>query len=966
MRSPVPRLTVLAAAALAIVAAPGMLSAQARPATPASQVIDPITHEGYIAPPDNLARLVDAPRGEYINYGAPSPVTRKYFLRTITEGMPPLNLMGKEHHNLAGWQIDNRANRARNLTTRSVQGFELLEWETGRKFKVELPPGTRASNNATWSPDGKTIAYFANFDDATHIYLADAATGKSRPLTRTSVLATNVTNITWTADGKSIITVLVPDGRGPEPKAPPVATEPIVRVNENNTLRTRTFADLIGSPYEKNLLEYHMTGQLAVIDAKSRAVTKVGAPGMIRSINHAPDGQFFRVTYLDKPFSYYQQIGAFGTTEVLLDATGKQIRELNKRVMREGTPDAGPDDPPDPTDTTATGAPANPAGRGARAGGGAGAAAGGRGGAAGQGRGGAPAAPQGPDTTRRSLAWHPYETGQMFFQLSPLPSGARSDSAGNASRTDRFMLIPNPADTMATKVIYETPGRIQSVRFSDNGRILFVTETVGNMTQQNAIFLDEGSQKFTITSARGGGGGGGGGRGGGGGGGGRGGGGGGAAAGAGAFVTKIGSRGVPVVMTSTDGKFVFVQGTVGRGGGAGAAPANAPGGAGAAPAPAEPRDTTAGLPNRPYVEKIEIRTQARTRIYESNSPIAETIVAPLDDDFNRALVRRESRTRPGQSYILDLRTKEVKQITDNKDLFPELRGLVRKTVYAKRADGLPIRVNLTLPAGYREGTRLPALFWFYPREFADQEAYTRTLNLPAGGAAASGTPAAPGADTVNANTGQFTIFGPRSMAFITTQGYALVEPDAPIVATEGLLPNDNYISDLRNGLLAVIDALDTLGYIDRHRLGLGGHSYGAFSTVNAMVNTPFFKAGIAGDGAYNRLLTPNGFQSERRTLWQGTDTYLQMSPFLKADELSGALLLYHSTEDQNVGTDPINSIKLFHALQGLGKNVSMYMYPYEDHGPIARETVLDQWARWVAWLDKYVKNAGKPAKTVMN
>jgi len=123
-----------------------------------------------------------------------------------------------------------------------------------------------------------------------------------------------------------------------------------------------------------------------------------------------------------------------------------------------------------------------------------------------------------------------------------------------------------------------------------------------------------------------------------------------------------------------------------------------------------------------------------------------------------------------------------------------------------------------------------------------------------------------------------------------------------------------------------------------------------------MVNTPFFKAGIAGDGAYNRTLTPLGFQNERRDLWQAPNVYLDMSPFLKANQLSGALLMYHGMHDQNVGTDPINSLRLFHALNGLGKTVALYRYPNEDHGPAARETLLDLWARWAAWLDKYVKN----------
>src|SRR5690606_17397808 len=135
----------------------------------------------------------------------------------------------------------------------------------------------------------------------------------------------------------------------------------------------------------------------------------------------------------------------------------------------------------------------------------------------------------------------------------------------------------------------------------------------------------------------------------------------------------------------------------------------------------------------------------------------------------------------------------------------------------------------------------------------------------------------------------------------------------PIMGERGRM-NDNYVPDLRNNLDAVINELDRLGYIDRARLGIGGHSYGAFSTVNAMVHTPYFKAGIAGDGMYNRSLTPNGFQSERRDFWEGQKMYLEVSPFFYADRLTGALLMYHSIEDQNVGTAPISSIRMMHAL----------------------------------------------------
>jgi dipeptidyl aminopeptidase/acylaminoacyl peptidase len=230
------------------------------------------------------------------------------------------------------------------------------------------------------------------------------------------------------------------------------------------------------------------------------------------------------------------------------------------------------------------------------------------------------------------------------------------------------------------------------------------------------------------------------------------------------------------------------------------------------------------------------------------------------------------------------------------------------------------------------------MFWFYPREYAGQEEYDR------------------GARTFNKNA--FPNFGTRSLQFLVRLGYAVVEPDAPIVGTSGQW-NNNYENDLRNNLAAVIDEVERRGLVDRTRIGIGGHSYGAFSTVNAMVHTPFFRAGIAGDGNYNRTLTPLDFQSERRTLWDARDTYISMSPLLFANNLTGALLMYHGLGDQNVGTDPINSPRLFHALNGLGKTVSMYLYPFEDHGPATLETQLDLWARWTAWLDKYVKNPQK-------
>jgi dipeptidyl aminopeptidase/acylaminoacyl peptidase len=344
-----------------------------------------------------------------------------------------------------------------------------------------------------------------------------------------------------------------------------------------------------------------------------------------------------------------------------------------------------------------------------------------------------------------------------------------------------------------------------------------------------------------------------------------------------------------------------------------------------------------------FIDKVAIKTGEKERIYESsNANQFERVSTVIDADAKRFIVQRESPAEVPQNILLD----GGRQILLTKNLDPHedlTRAKVERFV-VERPDGFKFRVRVVLPTDYKAGTRLPAIFWFYPREFSTQDEYDRPDR------------------TFNKNS--FTNFGARSMEYFTRLGYAVVDPDTPIIGPQGQM-NNNYVNDLRNDLSATIDELDRRQVVDRQRLAIGGHSYGAFSTVNAMVNTPFFKAGIAGDGAYNRTLTPLGFQSERRDLWEAPNVYLSMSPFLSANNLTGALLMNHNLGDQNVGTDPTNSNRLYHALNGLGKKTALYLYPLEDHGPVAKETLLDLWARWGAWLEKYVKNPKPdPAKKI--
>jgi dipeptidyl aminopeptidase/acylaminoacyl peptidase len=359
-----------------------------------------------------------------------------------------------------------------------------------------------------------------------------------------------------------------------------------------------------------------------------------------------------------------------------------------------------------------------------------------------------------------------------------------------------------------------------------------------------------------------------------------------------------------------------------------------------------PRENWMNQAPRPWVDKLDFESGRRERIMDSPANAYDAFVTALDDEFTSFIYTHESPTVIRDAYLRDTRTGTSTQLTHAVDVAPEVSGAQHHRMQVTRPrDGVKFWVEVYLPADYRAGTRLPAVVWFYPREYTSQKDYDESRY----GTNINQFPDSPAAR-------------PASMTHLwVTQGYALIEPDIPIMGDEGEM-NDNYTRDLRENLDLVIDAVVDAGYVDRNRIGAGGHSYGAFSTVNALSLTNYLKAGIAGDGMYNRSLTPFGFQSERRTFFDAQDTYLDMSPFYRADKVSGALLLYHSIEDQNVGTALISSQRMFHALQGLGKPAALYMYPYEDHSVATYQTDLDQWARWTAWFDLYVKNAKPDTK----
>jgi len=279
----------------------------------------------------------------------------------------------------------------------------------------------------------------------------------------------------------------------------------------------------------------------------------------------------------------------------------------------------------------------------------------------------------------------------------------------------------------------------------------------------------------------------------------------------------------------------------------------------------------------------------------------------------------------------------LENLTRNVDPFRQLTSARRIDFEFTRRDGLEIQGRVSLPVDYVEGTQVPAIFWTYPREYRSEDDFNNATIR---------------ARNHNAHTRLTWL---RWSDIWLTQGYALVYPDIPIV---GENYNDYYISNMVDGMYAAIRAVDGMGVIDMDRIGHGGHSYGAFATANFLAHTPFFKAGIAGDGAYNRSLTPMGFQAEPRDIWEAPHVYMETSPFFKADQINTPLLLYHGADDNNSGTYPIQSQRMIQALTGLGKTAVLYEYPFESHTPRAIENNLDMWARWIGWFDRFVKEGG--------
>jgi dipeptidyl aminopeptidase/acylaminoacyl peptidase len=338
---------------------------------------------------------------------------------------------------------------------------------------------------------------------------------------------------------------------------------------------------------------------------------------------------------------------------------------------------------------------------------------------------------------------------------------------------------------------------------------------------------------------------------------------------------------------------------------------------------------------RPALVRWNLATRTSETVFRSGEGVFEQFVRFLDRERKQFLLRHESPTEPPNYFIGALGSTERTRITDVRDPAPQLTGIKRTVLKYARDDGVPLSGTLYLPPGYEAGKRIPALIWAYPLEYSD--------------AATAGQ--------VRATPTRFTYFRGASPLFFLLRGYAvLMDATMPVVGDPETM-NDTFVEQIVGAAKGAIDALDSLGVVDRKRVLVAGHSYGAFMTANLLAYSDLFAAGIARSGAYNRTLTPFGFQSERRTFWEAPEVYLKVSPFAHADKIKKPLLLIHGEADNNSGTFPIQSERLYQAIRGHGGTVRLVLLPKESHGYSARESVLHTLAEMFDWADRFVTNA---------
>ncbi|MGN6416362.1 MAG: prolyl oligopeptidase family serine peptidase [Pseudobacter sp.] len=786
--------------------------------------------EGYKTPPKEIADLLLAKPTPSVSINA----NASRMLLMEKNSYPSVEELAQPELKIAGLRINpnNFAPSRQNF----INNFIIKDITANKEYQVTGLPAGMLAGNVSWSPDEKKIAFLNTTNKGVDLYIIDVSSRKAAKMNRQPLNVITGQEYSW-MDDQTILykNILQPASAAPVKSLMP--SGPAIQQNLGKTAPSRTYQDLIRSPYDEQLFAFYATAQL--VKNVNGIETKIGKPAIYSSYSLSPDKKFLLLRTINKPFSYLVPASGFNATVSITDLTGKLVKRIADIPSSELSP-SGYDNVLN--------------------------------------------APRGFD-------WRDDEPATLTWCM-PLDSGIYK------SRTDfhdQVLSLSAPFSS-EPRELFKTTWRFGGISWG-NADFALVSERLqsrqsGRMSRYNPSTGQlEMLWERNSTDAY---------------------------ANPGTPVTEKNKYGRPVIKLVDNGTKMLMNNQVGS----------------------SPKG------DLPFLARFDLTTKKNEILWRSQPGTYEAVTEVLDADKLVLLTRRESQKDMPNYFIknLVLRIADL-PITNFANPYPQLKGISKQKVTYKRADGVDLSGDLYLPENYdpQKDGRLPVLIWAYPREFNS----------------------AADAAQIRGSQDRFTMVSYGGPVFWVTQGYAVLDnAEMPIVATDtSKKPNDNFVDQLRMNAEAAIDKLWDLGVGDRNRVAVGGHSYGAFMTANLLAHTNLFKAGIARSGAYNRSLTPFGFQNEDRTYWQAPELYAGMSPFSYADKIKTPLLLIHGEMDDNPGTFPIQSERLFNAVKGHGGTVRFVSLPYEAHGYRGKENLLHMLYEQNAWLEKYVKNAGKSSAT---
>jgi len=733
---------------------------------------------------------------------------------------------------LAGLRINpktNSSSRARNFNNISI-----FDVKTKKEIPISGMPENPKITNLSWSNSQDKIAFINATENGVSLWVIDYATRKATKLTEANLNANMGNPATWLKDDSALLIKMLPTNRKPLIDTDnSIPSGPIISVNEEGQkAQNRTYQDLLKNTNDEANFETLAGSELWKITLDGKK-TKWKDAALYRNISPSPDGSYFLITEIKRPFSYIVPYFRFPTSYNVYDKKGSLTKTIVDVPLIEELPQ------------------------------------------------GFMAVQTGP----RSISWRDDQPSTLVW-AEALDGG---DPEKEVEYRDLVMQQEAPFTSRPRQVL-QTKLRYSGIEWGTNTLAVLNNYWWNTRTSRTEFFDPSDPSKDPVLfkernyQDR--------------------------YSDPGSFVTTRNQYGRDVLEIKNNTLYLIGDGFSAEG-------------------------------KMPFVDAYNLTENKTERLYQAEKgEMLESISRMIDLDKGIVLTRLESGTIFPNFYLRNIYTGKLDQLSSFDNPFEAIQDVKKEVITYKREDGLELSATLYLPVGYdmTKKEKMPMIMWAYPREFVD----------------------AASASQVTSSSNQFTYPSYGSPLYWVNRGYVVLDNAAfPIIGEGEDQPNDTFVEQLVSNAKAGIDAVDALGYIDRERVAVGGHSYGAFMTANLLSHSNLFAAGIARSGAYNRTLTPFGFQAEERNYWEAPEIYNTMSPFMNAEKMKTPMLLIHGEADNNSGTYPMQSERYFNALKGLGAPVRLVMLPKESHGYAARESIMHMLWEQDMWLETHVKNKGK-------